>query len=53
MLVGRDVGDAAVMRSKCSELGVIMPSRDSSGVRDDPLPVVPATGATMRCTATS
>src|SRR5262245_28443329 len=28
-------------RSKCSPLGVIMPSRDSRGVRDAPLPVVP------------
>ena len=28
-------------RSKCSPLGVIMPSSDSSGVREAPLPVVP------------
>ena len=28
-------------RSKCSPVGVIMPSSDSSGVREAPLPVVP------------
>jgi len=28
-------------RSKCRPLGVIMPSSDSSGVREAPLPVVP------------
>src|SRR5207248_11468892 len=36
-----DVGHAAVVPLKCSPLGVSMPSSDSSGAREAPLPVVP------------
>ena len=38
------------LRSKCSPLGVIMPSSRWCGVRDEPVPVVP--GARQRCAAT-
>ena len=38
---GSIVGTPLWWRSKCSPLGVIMPSSASSGVRDDPAPVVP------------
>src|SRR5262245_53306132 len=40
-LSGSMSGTPLWCRSKCSPLGVIMPSSDSSGVREAPLPVVP------------
>ena len=40
-LSGSMSGTPLWCRSKCSPLGVIMPSTDSSGVREAPLPVVP------------
>ena len=40
-LSGSMSGTPLWCRSKCSPLGVIMPSSDSSGEREAPLPVVP------------
>ena len=40
-------------RSKCSELGVMMPSSASSGVREPPVPAAPAVAFGARCTCAS